>query len=263
MSQKVIYREMAGFNEFEECYRLQKEVFHLSDKDVLPPVFINLLTRKNPRTGIAIGAFDKSKLIGYSLCVSANNNDSIYGMSFGVLPDYLKTGVGLGLNVAVREHALKYNINTFYCIYESLEGNLGNLYLDKFGMIGVKYEPEVYELGDHIPIDKVLMKWDFNSERTKKKLSKEYEKEPLDVLLKNTPIARVDFNEICDKMLVEIPDDFLKIKSIDKDNAMSWRMKTRTILNEFLNKRNYQITEFYTKFENKNRENYYLIEKAT
>ena len=266
MTDKIEYRELAGFKEFEECFNLQKKAFGISDKDALPPVFINLLTRKYPRTGFAIGAFHKKKnediLIGFFLNIAGTEGKTLYGVILGNKQDYRKKGVGFKLILALKEYALKYGVEKWYGIYETLEGNLGNLYIDKFGMTGIKYELEAYELsGNNFPIDKVLLKWDMDSSKTKQKIAGTYKKVSLDNLLSKYPIATTKNTEQSDKILIQIPDDFIKLKQNNIEKALEWRMKTRKLFTEYINNKNYIITEFYTRLINDKRENYYLLER--
>ncbi len=267
MLKDIEYRELSGFKEFEECYELQKKVLGVADKDVLPPVFLNLLTRKFPRTGFALGAFtnenNKNVLIGFFLNIAGVEEKNIYGVILGNKPEYRKKDVGYKLLMNLRENALMHKIKKWYGIYESLEGNLGNLYINKFGMKGIKYEPEAYELpGINIPIDKVLIRWDLDSERVHQKIKGIYKKKNLEELLKEYPVATTKKIESSNKLLIQIPDDFLKLKQMDEQKALEWRMETRMLFTEYINKKNYTITEFYTRIINNKRENYYLLEKC-
>lgn len=63
------------------------------------------------------------------------------------------------------------------------------------------------------------------------------------------------------KVLVEIPENFVQLKSTDVKNALKWRITTRNIFIEYLNNRNYIISDCYSiKVDNKHK-TYYLLEK--
>ena len=266
MNINVNYRELSGFSEFEACFLLQKELFNLSEKDVLPPIFINLLTRENPRIGFALGAFkiddEREQLIGFILATASHEANSLYGMITGIIPEFRKNGIGFGLFLALKEKALMHNINTFYGIFDPMEGNLANLYFKKLGMIATNYEAEAFELCDNkFPIDKVLLEWNLNSSKTESSLDLTYSRETsIEAKQKHQLITKNNKSKAL-KVMLEIPSDFILLKKQDLQKALEWRMEIRELLIEYINVRKYVVSDFYTRIINNKRENYYLLEK--
>lgn len=266
MVQEIEFRLLSGFQEYEKCFELQKEIFKTSDKDTLPPIFLNLLSRENPRVGFALGAFNKEndELVGFFLNVAGVEENSVYCMTLGIKPGFQQKNIGINFFKALRKHAIASGIKHIYGIFEPLEGNLGNFYFSKLGLTGIKYESDVYELQENdFPIDKILLKWDINSSQTNEKIDGTYKKENIENLLDNYPIANHTDELKSNKLLIQIPDDFIRLKQGNRQEALKWRMKTRELFIKYLNEKSYQITDFYSQITDNRRENYYLLEKNT
>ncbi|NJN28811.1 MAG: GNAT family N-acetyltransferase [Cyclobacteriaceae bacterium] len=251
------------FEEFEKCFELQKEVFQLSDKDTLPPIFLNLLSRNNPRTGFAIGAFlkESNDLVGYFLNIAGVDNKTIYGMSLGVKPSFREKNLGLNLFLYLKKEALQYDVKKWYGIFEVLEGNLGNLYFNKLGMKGIKYEKEPYIIfNDKFPVDKVLIEWDLELSVINDYIDKKLMKIQFRELVKEYPILdNTNYNNE-DKVLIQIPCNLLGLKQSNINEAIKWRISTRNLFDEFINRKKFIITKFYSN-ENESNKNFYLLEK--
>jgi len=267
----IEYRELTKFNEFRECVSLQKEIFGVSDIDAFSPLTLTVFAKKNPPIGIVIGAVDKNKrknkLIGFFFGTATLQENAIYGIAIGLLPEYQGQNIGPGIFLKFRELALARNIKYMYGNYDTLEGNLGHSYIDKLGFWGIRYQESPYELtsDDHhqndIPIENVVVKWELDSIRTSKKLERTYLKKKLEQAVLEYPIVSINNFEENKAVLVEIPDDFIALKKNNFDEALNWRLNTRKIFNEYINKRGYWITEFYSQKKDGKRENYYLLEK--
>lgn len=257
-----ICRELKGFKEYEICFRLQQEIFNLSDKDTFSPALLNMLNRKEPKVGYAIGAFEKENMIGFFLATASIEPNTLYGVLMGVKPDYENQNVGKSLFLKLREFALGKNLNTLSFIYEPLEGVLGNFYFNKLGVIGVKYESDVFQLSNsQYPIDKLLVKWELNSIQTIARIKGNAKKECLNNLLKDCPVVCSGMITGAKKILVKIPGDFTKMKNLDYKKAIELRFSTRKIFNEYLNKRGYVVKDFFSERDGEQRDNYYLLEK--
>lgn len=267
----IEYRELTNFDEFRECVSLQKEILGVSDVDVIPPPILNMFARKSPPIGIVVGAVDKSqekeKLVGFFFGTAVLQENAIYGIAIGVLPEYLGKNIGLGIFCKFREFALTREIKYMYGNYDPLEGNLGHNYFNKLGFWGIKYHESLYELAPAInaitdfPIDKIAVKWDLGSKRTSEKLEGIYQKKKIEEIMAVYPIVNENKFEESEAVLMIIPEDFMALKKRDFKEALKWRLSTRKILNEYINNRGYWITEFYSQKEDGKRHNYYLLEK--
>jgi predicted GNAT superfamily acetyltransferase len=267
----VEYKELTSNEQFRQCVDLQREVFGLKDVDIFSPLAFNLLTMKELPAGLTLGAFadsnGKENLVGFLLTSATFFPNSLYGMIIGINPKYQNQKVGFKLKEKLREVALGRQITSLYGIFDPLEGNLGNVYLNKFGYWGIKYEQDAYELNEdcsqneRLPTDKVLFRWDMNSARTTEKTAGTYRKRPLNEVLSRYPLVKEDRFSDSEAILVEIPGNFMELKKQDIKEALKWRLQTREIFDEYINNRGFWITEFYSEMTNGKRRNYYLLEK--
>lgn len=268
----IEYRELKSFTEFRECISLQKKIFGVSEIDTFPPLILYVFARESPPVGIVIGAFDKSpreeKLVGVFFGTAMLRENAYYGLVGGVLPEYQGQNIGTELFRKLREIALSRNVQYFYWSYEPLEGNLAHTNYNKLGHLGIKYDESAYELTDdappdkNIPIDKILIKWELDSQRVREKKAGTYRgKIEIEKALSKYPV--IDENNFTDSnmVLVEIPENFIALKKTSFEKALYWRLSTRKIFNEYINKRGYWITEFYSQKKEGERHNYYLLEK--
>jgi predicted GNAT superfamily acetyltransferase len=266
----VEYKELTEKEHFRQCADLQKRIFGVNEVDILAPHVVNMLVNKKLSLGVGFGAFEKvngkDNLIGFIINCATFSDHSFYGIMVGISPEYRSQNIGFGLINKIREVGLERKIFWLYGIFDPLEGNLGNLYFNKFGFLGVKYEKSAYELNEDyhsaekVPVDKVLFRWDMYSSRANEKLAGTYQKKTLPEVLKQYPLIQEDRFVDSDGVLVEIPEDFLALKGKNRQEALRWRLRTGKIFDEYVNNRGFHITEFYSERTNGKRKNYYLLE---
>lgn len=271
MMNTIEFKEFSSYAHIEACIQLQETIFELPDLHKLPPMLLNLLTRKNPQIGIAIGAFDTATIPetmrGYLLSIATSERGAHYGLMVGVVPEQGNRHLGFGLINIFRKIALSYNIIHFYGVYDPLEGNLANLYLNRVGFTVLSYEPNPFEhitnLSQklNIPNDRALFHWEMNSTRTQSKLSETYNKPNWQEIHSNTSIATLSHMPDAPRVLIEIPGDFITLSKQAPTEALQWRLSTRALFSEYLNHRGYSATEFYSERGETGRKNFYLLEK--
>lgn len=267
-------KELSEFAHFSECLVLQEKIFGLSDQDKIPPPYIGMLARKRLPIGLALGAFerqnDSERMVGFSFNTATFIPGSIYCILVGVLPEYQGHGIALELFKKLRETALKKSIRHFYCIFDVLGGAQGNFYFNKIGLAGVAYESEPFELADQnskgmkrkVPVDVIYLQGDLESVRIHEKLTGSYRGKPFSKVLSQYPVVTGEcLKDESDAIILEIPGDFQTLRKQNPHEAISWRMRTRKILDEYINNRRFWITEFYSEENENGRRNYYLLEK--
>ncbi len=269
---KIEYRELKSFDEFRECVTLQKKIFGVSDIDAISLPTIFMLAREYPPVGIVLGAIDKrqgkEKLVGFVFSTALLHENALLFPLVGVLQEYQSQNIGTGLLTKLREVSLSKKVKYLFCFYDPLEGNLGNYYCSKLGLLGIKYEASVFEFTTDnrshkdIPIDKIAARWELDSQRTAEKLAGIYrEKGKIEDVLAIYPVVNENNFEESESVLVEIPEDFIALKKKNFKDALKWRLNTRKIFKEYINNRGYWITEFYSEKKEGRRHNYYLLER--
>src|SRR5687768_17129702 len=101
----VIVRDIETIQEVRDLEDLQKEVWGLSDRDVVP--LTQLLAAKEVG-GVLIGAFDQSVLVGFVYGFGGHRKGQllIHSHMLAVKPGYRKQNLGHKLKLAQRERAL-------------------------------------------------------------------------------------------------------------------------------------------------------------
>jgi len=259
----IIFKKLDSADDFSQCVDLQRNLFNMSDVDVVSPLMLQLIARENPPMGFALGAFDvsekKQELIGFVMAMAMLHEKSIYGTMIGIKPQYQSLGYGLNLILKIREIAIGENIDYLYGVYEPLDKKLAHLYINHLGFTGTYYQEDVYYLNDtnqkvHIPTDKILFKWDmkaFSDYDKKKNNSKE--------LLQQYPVATKDEMPDSPYVFVEIPSDFNLLKKENIEEALFWRQSTKDIFTHYINHRNFIVYDYLTIKETPVKKSFYLL----
>lgn len=263
--EKIFFRELTDDNDFEQCINLQRSIFKLSDTQVISPLLLKLIARKNPPVGLAIGIFNHSELIGFVIGLSAFEEKSIYITMLGIKSKYQNRSYGFKLFLKFRETALANNINRMYCVFNPLESHLSYLYCSKLGFTGIKLEiesidPEIEENLNNIPEGKLLTIWNMNSPKTIDKLNKVNVLTLADVINKY-PIATCNYMPNSKKILFEIPENYNLLKKTDYKSAELYRINSQHLFQEYLNNRKYLITDCFSEIIHNQRKTFYLLEK--
>lgn len=259
----IIYRKLASTDDFDQCVELQRNLFNLSEVDIVSPLILKLFARENPPIGINIGVFnveeDSQNMIGFILTMATLLEKSIYGTMIGVRPQYQNQGLGINLFLKLREIAIEENINHFLGVFEPLDLKLGRLYFSRLGFRGINYQQDHSVKKDLIetviiPDDKILLKWNLHSSNFYLKKGHDFTK-----LSDNCPIATKDYLPESPSVLVEIPNNFGQLQKEDIVTANYWRQSTREIFNHYINNRNYVVCDCISPEENQIKKSYYLL----
>jgi predicted GNAT superfamily acetyltransferase len=265
----VEYKELTTRDDFDQCIELQKAIFGFSDTDLISPLFLKLISRKYPPVGISLGVFlrvnDKSELIGFVIGFASFLERSVYTIIMGIKPAYQNKIYGYKLASKYIEEVSKRNIDRIYCMYDPLEIDIARLYLISLGFIGIKYEIQAFDYSDlaineKVPVDSLLIYLDINSKKATNRINGIQNKnlsDPVSLF----PIATIDSMPLLPTVLVQIPDQFVKLSESDVKRATELRMENRAILNEYINNKNYIVSNCISKKTENTRKTYYLLEK--
>lgn len=264
---EIEIKELSSFKQFEEIAKLQEKIWNLSDRDKISTITLKALTMKYPVMGLILGAYHHNKIIGFVICMPTREPSTMYGLIMGVLPEYENSEVGNQLGVKILEIGNKENINKMSWTFEPLESKLGHLYLNKWGAIVVKYQKDYYQLKNefnkNFPLDRFIVDCHLQSSRVIEKINKTIKMRSVETALTNFPLAQSNYFPNEKSVLVEIPSNFNQLKKNDLKKTIEFRKATRTIFEEYINKRTYFIAELITGEKNGERQNYYLLEKRS
>jgi predicted GNAT superfamily acetyltransferase len=277
----ISIRALEDAAEFRQCEELQRRVWGMEDLSVVP---LHLLLTAQKNGGLVLGAFDEQgTMVGFVFGfpgMTGQGQVKHCSHMAGVLPEHQGQRIGYRLKLAQREHVLAQGLDLATWTYDPLEGSNASLNLGKLGVICRTYLPDVYgdtgiQLHLGLPTDRFEVEWWVRSRRVEERLESRHGKLTLDKALDMGAerANRTEFDgrgllrsEVDDRasgakaVLVEIPADFQAIKSADMGLAREWRAQTRQIFMDCFGA-GYVATEFISEVQEKQRRNFYLLQR--
>jgi len=169
MSEEIVVRKCERLEEFRLCVELQRQIWREEDLEVEPATMFVVASQTG---GQVLGAFDRDKLIGYTLSVVGLRDGAVYLHSHmtGVHADYRNRGVGRMLKLFQRDEALGRGIRLVVWTFDPLEIRNGHFNLNRLGAICRRYNPNLYgittsPLHSGLPTDRLVAEWHLDSAR--------------------------------------------------------------------------------------------------
>ena len=247
---------------------LQKLVWPGDDTEIVP---VHMLLATLHGGGLVIGAYDGDMLVGFVFGfpgVDHTPQGLVYrhcSHMAAVHPDYRDAGLGFSLKRAQWQIVRQQGFERITWTYDPLQSRNANLNITKLGAVCNTYLPNYYgELRDGLnvglPTDRFQVDWWVNATRVQRRLSKQPPKK-LDLAhYLSAEIPRLNETHLNDQglvvphspdtlvssaplLLLEIPADFLRLKTVDPGLALEWRLHTRTLF-EAMFTTGYLVTDF-------------------
>lgn len=256
----VEIRDFESFSDYEDCARLQSEVWGFSPADAVPPLHLIAMHHFG---GVLIGAFDSGRMVGFVCGFSGWERDHPFHHShmLAVVPDYRGSGLGEKLKWAQRERVLGKGIELVNWTFDPLQAVNANLNITRLGAIVRKYRVNLYgesssPLHGRMPTDRFEAEWLLNSERVMRTRAGTLPPfEGWEELPKANPAERdgsglarppaePDLGIDEEAFLVQIPESINDIMAKDMDLALDWRLKTRRLFQSYFEKA-YTVTGFH------------------
>jgi chorismate synthase len=243
-SHTIVIRDIETLEEMREIEELQREIWGVSDLDVLPAL---ALRPQQEVGGILMGAFAEGRMIGFVFGFPGilNGETIIHSDMLGVSSAYRSQSIGYLLKCAQREQALSRGVKRITWTFDPLQSRNAHLNFTKLGVVVdrylVNYYGETSSFLHRFGTDRLWVSWLLDSERVVSRVDrKESPKIPdLDVpaLVRvgpnQEPIVNIDLTD--KKAIIEIPGE---------QNAELWREPTRAAFTRALNA-GYVIEDFY------------------
>jgi predicted GNAT superfamily acetyltransferase len=181
MSEGIVVRKCERLEEFRLCVELQRQIWREEDLEVEPATMFVVASQTG---GQVLGAFDRDKLIGYTLSVVGLRDGVLFLHSHmtGVHAAYRNRGVGRLLKLFQRDEALGRGIRLVVWTFDPLEIRNGHFNLNRLGAICRRYHTNLYgittsPLHSGLPTDRLVAEWHLDSARVVASLG-ELTKEP-------------------------------------------------------------------------------------
>src|SRR5262245_22306570 len=238
--------------EYHEVERLQREIWGAQDIEIVG--FEPLMTAHR-NGGVMLGAFDDAKteerMIGFVfgfVGLTAEGRVKHCSHIAGVMNGYRDRGVGYALKLKQREQVLAQGIDLITWTFDPLESRNARFNFRKLGVTCDVYLRNLYgamrdALNAGLPSDRFQVDWLIASPRVEARLARESEGESDSSALSSlmadgvpliNPLSHsTERTEIkSERLLVEIPSDFQRLKAADKNLALEWRLGARALFEE-------------------------------
>jgi len=272
----ITIRRIEKPEELPQCEWLQKEIWGPSELFVVPTHQLIAAVKSG---GIVLGAFNpEGKLVGfcYGFIGIWNKKLVLYSHILGVLKSYRSQGIGYRLKLEQRKYALEQSINLITWTFDPLESANANLNIHKLGGVSRTYYVNFYgtlddELNQGLASDRLLVEWHLNSKRVVTRGTAKVEQEhKLPPYFQITRVKRdkigclrlTDYilNRTDNRLLLQIPHNFQKLKQTSIEVATEWRNKTRELFTHYFSQ-GYVVTDFLTHRTSGEPTSFYLLEK--
>jgi predicted GNAT superfamily acetyltransferase len=163
-----------SFDDFEACVALQREVWDFSDYEICPS---SLFVVAEDIGGQVIGAFERDKLVGFTLSFPGMRLGKPYLHShmLAVRRECRNAGIGRMLKLFQRSDALARGFERIEWTFDPLEIKNAYINIEKLGAIARRYSPDHYgslssPLQGGLPTDRLVAEWWLRSARVEQLL---------------------------------------------------------------------------------------------
>jgi predicted GNAT superfamily acetyltransferase len=134
----IVIRDIETLDEMHEVEHLQREIWGVSDLDVLPA----LALRPQKEVGaILMGAFAEGRMVGFVFGFPGilNGETIIHSDMLGVASEYRSQNLGYLLKLAQRDAALALGVKRITWTFDPLQSRNAHLNFTKLGVIADRY----------------------------------------------------------------------------------------------------------------------------
>lgn len=234
-------RDLNTPQEFEAAVELEIIVWQMDTGGAVPTHLMQAVAHGG---GIALGAFDGDRLVGFTMAFLARQGDTFFPWSHmaGVHPEYQSRGVGFMLKQAQRIRAMQQGYLRIGWTFDPLQRRNAAFNLRHLGGLSNTYHVNFYgEMQDGLnagaPSDRLEINWKLDDARVVacadgQKLPAITD-DPGPLLLEwanDAPVLRLDAGLTAPYYRVEIPYDRTQLRGQNPDHLLAWQMALRTAL---------------------------------
>jgi predicted GNAT superfamily acetyltransferase len=221
---------LSEISEFHELLSIQKDVWGVDDIDVVPVHTFKAVSAFLGPKALILGYFVDEKISGYLLAFPTSDPKEVFGAMIGVARNCQRKGIGYKLNLEFRKRMLAQGVDKISWTFDPLESVNGNLYIAKLGGIITHHLMDYYgtvnsRMHSGLPTDRFKVEWNIREKRVQERIETGHGENHYRVASGAEGVE-----------LVEIPFDIQELKTRDLDQALEWRMKTRALFDEYLEK---------------------------
>jgi len=249
----MLIRDIKNLSEMIEVEELQKEIWGVDDREILPALAMIPVIKIG---GLLLGAFDNDQMIGFVFAFPGfeSGRRILHSDMLAVKREYRSQGIGHQLKLAQRSRALEQGIDTITWTFDPLQSLNAHLNFGKLGVICDRYYQDFYgETSSFLHstgTDRMWVTWHLNSEMVNERIQgvtphDTFPVEAQTILTINEnrePVEREanSSNQRC----VEIPFDINDLITNDPELGLRWRVATRNAFRKALDE-GFIVEDFY------------------
>lgn len=168
-------RPLQGQAEYAACIALQRRTWGDTFAEVVPGTILMVAEEMG---GVASGAFDGGRLVGFVFGISGVRDGGLAHWSdmLAVEPEYRGRGLGRAMKLHQRERLLALGIERMLWTFDPLVARNAHLNLSRLGAIARTYKRDLYgqsasPLHAGIGTDRLLAEWEMTGERVRARLA--------------------------------------------------------------------------------------------
>jgi predicted GNAT superfamily acetyltransferase len=272
------FRNMA---DYKTCIDIQREVWHISDIDVVPAT---LLIAAEQEGGIALAAYNSlGEMIGFCWGIIGIEHGEVLQHShmLAVRAAYRNFNVGYRLKLAQRKEALRRKQHAITWTFDPMQPLNAYFNLGKLGTSSKVYFENFYgetssSIERGLPTDRLLAHWDLKHAYVDERLElgpprhdlrKELKKYPAINRLESlgpgiTQSSPLKLNLSADRVLFEVPYNLPEIKTRNLGVALEWQGKMRQVFRTYF-KKGYTASDFWMAEDEGHLRAFYFLEKMS
>src|SRR5882724_13156149 len=279
----IIIRDLDSYADLEQVEAVEREVWGLADRDVIP---LTLIIATKEAGSIWVGAFDGLELAGFAFGFLGMEHGSLilHSHMLAVREPYRDLDLGKKLKLAQRERALAMRIQGMQIqemtwTFDPLQSKNAHLNFGKLGVVSDVYRvdfygPETSSVLHQNGTDRLWVKWPVASRRVRDRLQgKDYRPEVLDAFSRLQPLVQFNGdgrplrNDLSaalarQRIAIQIPSDIGAVEQKDLGLAREWRQATRWAFTEAL-RAGFFVAEFCRTVRGQQGPGNYLLEKGS
>ncbi len=258
----ISIRDLETVAEIRAVERLQKEVWEMEDREIIP---LTQLVGVKAVGGVLIGAFDNDTLVGFVYGFMGRDGEHwvLHSQKLAVKQVYRGLDLGYRLKLAQRDRALARGIKLITWTFDPLQSLNAYFNLGKLGALAGRYEINFYgeETSSFLHrniggTDRLWVSWPLPSKRVRRRLETKVEKSAIFSAFKSAvPLVGLgsdgsperctlieDLNQ--GPITIEIPTDIASVQKKSSALTQEWRETTRWAFTQTLVS-GYLVEEFH------------------
>ena len=254
---QVTIRPLETRAEYEACVALQRDIWGRDFMDVVPATILMVSQQVG---GVASGAFDAGRLVGFVFGISGVRDrvTAHWSDMLAVRPEARGRGLGRRLKLHQRERLLAVGIERVYWTFDPLVARNARLNLTTLGASPVEYVSNMYgdtgsRLHRGLDTDRFIVEWRLRDPAVERRLAgtparlpAAAQEGPIVTLALAGPAAGAPLDNAAPLpdapwVRVELPPDVAQLKADAPDMARRWQQSLRRAFTTYLNARHARV----------------------